>query len=127
MTDAFIQIGVTSVIGICGFFIVRWMTSIDDKMKTMTDAIEKIKEQQRQNSEFIEHVRTHGIMEDTCAANHNDLLKCLNRERYRINSLEDRLNSGEFKSRAPRKSFSEIGAEDEQQRLARIIRGGGTR
>lgn len=124
MTEELIMLGITTVISIIGFFAAKWMSAVEGRCRKNTERIETLEQRVSVKIEAFDDLHKHAITESVCTANNNELMKHINRERYRVNTLEDRLNSGEFKPRIPKKSFSELGVDHGDNDITRIIRGG---
>lgn len=116
MTESIILTIVGIAVSIIGFFIVRWMNGVDTVMKDVQEKLKSLEEKVDSKLASVDDLRCNAVHRNTCQVNHQNVIKQIIRERYRITDLVERLERGDYTKKTPRKSFYEIGQENEQRR-----------
>lgn len=87
-----------TVIGILiscvSFFAIRWMTDTDKKLEAMQSANDKTKKETDSISSRVEKLEENSVVQRHCMDTVSLFSQKVNRERHRINAIEDLLRAG---------------------------------
>lgn len=77
-----------------GFFVVRWMSEMEKKWEATRAVADEAKRENERVATRVERLEQSSVASSNCADRVSLFTQKINRERHRINALEDLLRSG---------------------------------